>query len=209
MRRSRLALTITQWICVAPGSASVPLVIASLVNDSMSDHKTREPQQAGRLRSQGCALLLFTLLLLVPTLAQEAQTITPNKPIERDITGGQTHTYRLTLQAGQFIHFGVQQTSCDVALTLTAPDGKKLEANAERYLKPAQEMTRLFRDWPDSQRIERPVCAPPCRAGWPAPEGRNAITEPRRPVPTVEAVRRGRGRRRRLQQRLLHRRGVL
>src|SRR5262249_7386567 len=28
--------------------------------------------------------------------------------------------------------------------------GKRLEANAERYLKPAQEMTRLFRDYPDA-----------------------------------------------------------
>ncbi|MBS0532057.1 MAG: PHP domain-containing protein, partial [Proteobacteria bacterium] len=28
--------------------------------------------------------------------------------------------------------------------------GRKLEANAERYLKPPQEMTRLFRDYPDA-----------------------------------------------------------
>src|SRR6185312_3446236 len=28
--------------------------------------------------------------------------------------------------------------------------GRKLEANAERYLKPAHEMARLFRDWPEA-----------------------------------------------------------
>ena len=59
--------------------------------------------------------------------------LAPGKALEATITGGQSHTYRIALQVGQFVHFDVQQISCDVALTLTAPDGKKLEANFTLY----------------------------------------------------------------------------
>ncbi|MBL8207276.1 MAG: CHAT domain-containing protein [Blastocatellia bacterium] len=71
-------------------------------------------------------LLTVALLFSNSIWAQESTPLEPGKPVERTISSGQTHTYRLTLQAGQFVQFDVQQTSCDVALTLIAPDGKKL-----------------------------------------------------------------------------------
>lgn len=70
---------------------------------------------------------------LTPLRAQEVTSLEPGKTIEREIAGGQTHRYRIALQGGPFVHFDVQQTSCDVALTFTAPDGKKLEANLTPY----------------------------------------------------------------------------
>ena len=81
-------------------------------------------QQAGHLRSQGYALLTALLLLLASAYAQDAQLLAPGKALEATISGGQSHTYRITLTAGQFVHFDVQQQACNVALTLTAPDGK-------------------------------------------------------------------------------------
>jgi hypothetical protein len=49
---------------------------------------------------------LLTLLCFVVTVqaAQEPQMLVPGKPVEREIAGGQSHTYRLTLEAGQFVH---------------------------------------------------------------------------------------------------------
>ncbi len=135
----------------APGSAGVPPAArakrcARARGEFAQDERTATPRltssvararQAGRLRSQGCALLRVcatVLLFLATAQAQDAQLLSPGKPIEREISGGQTHTYRVALQAGQFVQFDVQQTSCDVALTLTAPDGKKLvEADTTMY----------------------------------------------------------------------------
>lgn len=70
---------------------------------------------------------------LTPLRAQEVMPLAPGKSLEREISGGQTHTYRIALQAGQFVHFDVQQTSCDIAFTFTAPDGKKREVNLTPY----------------------------------------------------------------------------
>ncbi len=75
----------------------------------------------------------FLFVLIAHTLAQEPTRLTPGQSLEATIAGGQTHTYRITLQAGQFVHFDVQQTSCDVALTLIAPDGAKRQVNATFY----------------------------------------------------------------------------
>ena len=38
--------------------------------------------------------------------------------------------------------------------------GRRLEANAERYLKPAREMARLFRDLPGGHRGNHALCLP-------------------------------------------------
>ncbi len=76
--------------------------------------------------------ILFVLAFVLGALglpvssgwAQEPLTIEPGKAIEREIAAGQTHSYRITLAAGQFIRVLVEQPGCDVALTLVAPDGK-------------------------------------------------------------------------------------
>src|SRR5439155_20768978 len=49
---------------------------------------------------------------------------------ERELAGGQTHTYQIKLTAGQFLRVVVEQKGIDVAVALVAPDGKQLiEAN--------------------------------------------------------------------------------
>jgi len=42
------------------------------------------------------------------------------------MAGGQTHTYQITLQAGQFLRVVVEQQGIDVAVALIAPDGKQI-----------------------------------------------------------------------------------
>ena len=65
--------------------------------------------------------------------AQESQTLESRKPVEREIAGGQSHTYQISLAAGQFARFRLEQRAIDATLILTAPDGKPLaEMNLTR-----------------------------------------------------------------------------
>lgn len=48
------------------------------------------------------------------------------KPINARLAGEQSHSYRLTLTANQYVHLLVDQKGIDVVVTLFGPDGKKL-----------------------------------------------------------------------------------
>ena len=75
------------------------------------------------------AFLFVTLFLWLSASAQvapEPQTLVPGQPIEREITGGQSHNYRISLQAGQFMRIALDQKAIGVTLVLAAPDGKQL-----------------------------------------------------------------------------------
>ena len=75
-------------------------------------------------------LLLVTLELLATNLAAQSdkdiQLIEPNKPVERELGGGQSHSYRLVLTPGQYLRVTVDQRGIDVVVTLFGPDGKQL-----------------------------------------------------------------------------------
>ncbi len=59
----------------------------------------------------------------------ELRPLVPGQPVEREISGGQSHTYQVKLASGQFVRVVVEQKGIDVALTLTSPDGKQLIEN--------------------------------------------------------------------------------
>lgn len=48
------------------------------------------------------------------------------KPIEREIAGGQSHLYQVSLAEGQYLSIVVDQRGVDLVATLAGPDGKKL-----------------------------------------------------------------------------------
>ena len=66
------------------------------------------------------------------SLGAAAQTVPESAPlvagraVEREITGGESHTYKISLAAGQFVRVVVEQKGIDVALGLAGPDGKPL-----------------------------------------------------------------------------------
>ena len=71
--------------------------------------------------------LSFVLLVLgLSSVCAQAQKLESGKPIEREVVGGESHTYQLKLAAGQFLRVVVEQKGIDVALTLVSPDGKQL-----------------------------------------------------------------------------------
>jgi CHAT domain-containing protein len=57
---------------------------------------------------------------------QQANQLEPGKPIERELAGGQSHSYQLTLDAGQYLHLVVEQSGIDVVVELCGPDGKQI-----------------------------------------------------------------------------------
>ncbi|HEX4945084.1 MAG TPA: CHAT domain-containing tetratricopeptide repeat protein [Blastocatellia bacterium] len=70
--------------------------------------------------------VIFCILSVV-VQAQEAK-LEPGQSVTREIAGGEAHTYQITLTAGQFVRFRLEQQAMDGALILTAPDGKPIVA---------------------------------------------------------------------------------
>ncbi|MGE0129512.1 MAG: tetratricopeptide repeat protein [Blastocatellales bacterium] len=75
---------------------------------------------------------IFLLLLLSPfsdtasASQQQPASLEPGKPVERSLTSGETHGYRVTLGSGQFIRIVAEQRGVDVAVKILSPDGKPL-----------------------------------------------------------------------------------
>lgn len=75
-------------------------------------------------------LSLLTSLLLPPALAahsaQDTRPLELNKPVERELAAGQTHSYLIALDAGQYLRVIADQRGIDVVVVLFAPDGTQL-----------------------------------------------------------------------------------
>lgn len=54
----------------------------------------------------------------------DIQWLEEGKPIEREMVGGQTHSYQLTVAVGQYARVLIEQKGIDVVVRLFAPDGK-------------------------------------------------------------------------------------
>jgi len=74
-------------------------------------------------------LLLILGLLTVCARAQaapEPQTLTPGQPVESEISANESHIYQISLKAGQFVRFHLDQHTIKSMLILNAP-GKQLQ----------------------------------------------------------------------------------
>ncbi|MGH9752726.1 MAG: tetratricopeptide repeat protein, partial [Blastocatellia bacterium] len=74
------------------------------------------------------ALLIFGLcggFAEAARQSQAPQSLSTGAPIERELPGGRTHTYRIVLSAGQFALVQVEQHNADVSLAANGPDGKE------------------------------------------------------------------------------------
>lgn len=64
---------------------------------------------------------------------QEIDSLQPGKPVERELTGGQSHSFEIAMNADQYSQIVVEQRGIDVAVALFAPDGRKIsEVDRER-----------------------------------------------------------------------------
>jgi CHAT domain-containing protein/Tfp pilus assembly protein PilF len=58
--------------------------------------------------------------------AEESQLLKPGKPIERELSGGRSHFYKITMTSGQYLQIAISQRGIDVVVALYTPDGKKI-----------------------------------------------------------------------------------
>jgi CHAT domain-containing protein/Tfp pilus assembly protein PilF len=71
------------------------------------------------------AVLLYAQVSPSPS-AQGSDSLEPGKPIERELSGSQSHTYKITMASGQYLQIAVDQRGIDVMVALFTPDGKKI-----------------------------------------------------------------------------------
>jgi len=78
-------------------------------------------------------LILVAASVLQAQVPSNDQIISPGRPVEREIASGESHTYQIVLQAGQFVRFRLDQRALNAVLIATAPDAKQLaEVNLTR-----------------------------------------------------------------------------
>src|SRR5215510_2441545 len=76
--------------------------------------------------------------------AQESDSLELGKPIQRELSGGQTHSYKITMISGQYLHVVVAQRGIDMAVALFAPDGKKIsEADSEHLIEGSETLSAI------------------------------------------------------------------
>jgi CHAT domain-containing protein/lipopolysaccharide biosynthesis regulator YciM len=62
-----------------------------------------------------------------PRLSQsEVRQLEVGKPIERELRGGESHAYEISISAGQYANVAVDQRGIDVVTQVTGPDGKQV-----------------------------------------------------------------------------------
>ena len=82
--------------------------------------------------------IIFTFLLAISAISQlkenEVRTLTPEETIERELKVGESHSYKVTLKSGEFLHLTVEQRGIDVIVRLFGPDGAKLTEMNNRHI---------------------------------------------------------------------------
>jgi CHAT domain-containing protein len=70
-------------------------------------------------------------ILCLPSQAgqQEVRTLAPREPVERELSSSETHSYRLALNAGQYLRVEVEQRGIDVAVKLFGSDGREIASS--------------------------------------------------------------------------------
>jgi CHAT domain-containing protein/Tfp pilus assembly protein PilF len=71
-------------------------------------------------------LLAALLVCVAPGLAQTSKDLPALAPLERELKGGETHSYRVLLNSNQFLHAVVEQKDIDISTAVFGPDGKQL-----------------------------------------------------------------------------------
>ena len=70
--------------------------------------------------------LIITLLSTVSVFSQaDPPLLETGHAVERDLSGGETHSYRISLAQGQYVRVAVEQRGIDVTVSILAPDGTK------------------------------------------------------------------------------------
>src|SRR5262245_57901176 len=96
----------------------------------------------------------------------ETRALDPGRSIEREISSGQTHAYRIKLDTGKYLRVHVEQQGIDVTVALLAPEGKVVAESKSDNGNFGPEAVSMIAEEPVEVRLE-------VRArDWEAPSGR-------------------------------------
>src|SRR5262245_38614938 len=86
--------------------------------------------------------------------AQESISLELGKPVERELSGGQSHSYKIAMAPGQYLQVTVSQQGIDTLVALFMPDGKKVgEADIEKATVRSETISAIA-EAPGAYRIE-------------------------------------------------------
>jgi CHAT domain-containing protein/tetratricopeptide (TPR) repeat protein len=97
--------------------------------------------------------------------AQESVSLEPGKTVERELSGGQSHSYKITTTSGQYLKIVVEQLGIDVAVALFAPDGKKISEADSEHLIEGSETVSVIAEGPGAYLIEARSSEKTAKAG--------------------------------------------
>jgi CHAT domain-containing protein/tetratricopeptide (TPR) repeat protein len=92
----------------------------------MAQRVTGRSLCGGLLSSVVILWLLTTDTSGAGTRPQDSQVLGAGDHIEREIRGGESHSFRIRLAASQFLYMAVEQRGVDVAVAIAGPDGRSL-----------------------------------------------------------------------------------
>ncbi|MEW6209445.1 MAG: CHAT domain-containing tetratricopeptide repeat protein [Acidobacteriota bacterium] len=98
----------------------------------MTSQTRSHPTPKAAPRAINILALLAAILNLSINASSHQQTgrdvraLDPGKPVEREIAGGQTHYYKVTLTRGQYIRVVADQRGIDLTVAFVEPDGRKI-----------------------------------------------------------------------------------
>ena len=70
------------------------------------------------------------------------RALAPGSSIERELSGGEAHLYRLTLISGQYLRLSVVQKGINVIVRLSGPDGNQIaEVNNQNNVQLQEEVS--------------------------------------------------------------------
>jgi tetratricopeptide (TPR) repeat protein len=88
----------------------------------------------------------------------EELPLEPGKTVERDLSGGQSHFYKISMASGQYLKIAVIQRGVDVLVKMFAPDGKKISEVDSARVTEGSEVVSAIAEAAGAYRIE--VCSP-------------------------------------------------
>src|SRR4029079_13532162 len=71
-------------------------------------------------------IVVAGMICVFPALGQTVNDLPVLTPVQRELKGGETHSYRIQLTAGQFLNAQAEQENIDLVTSIFGPDGKQL-----------------------------------------------------------------------------------
>jgi CHAT domain-containing protein/Tfp pilus assembly protein PilF len=110
----------------------------------MIDLLRREAQAATSLRPGASPAQLAASERDAAPSAQESISLEPGRPIERELSGGQSHFYKIDMTSGQYLQVTVSQKGIDALVSLFTPDNKKIcEVDREHVIEGSETVSAI------------------------------------------------------------------